>query len=81
MTPRLPTPEPTPDTPPAAATLKAPGTLVGPALVIDEFMTYGEIAELREYAEQHSGDFHPAKVGVSAGGRINHSRRKVCAEK
>ena len=48
-----------------------------PVFILNEFMTDEEIAGLRDYAEQHPGDFHPAKVGGSAGGRVDHSRRRA----
>ncbi len=48
-----------------------------PVFVVDGFMTDEEIAGLRDYAERHPADFHPAKVGVSAGGRVDDSRRRA----
>jgi uncharacterized protein len=48
-----------------------------PVFVLEGFMTDDEIARLRDHAEQHPGDFHPAKVGSSDGGRVDHSRRRA----
>jgi uncharacterized protein len=47
-----------------------------PVFVLDEFTTDEEIALLRDYAEGHPDDFHPARVGGTAGGRVDDSRRR-----
>lgn len=64
---------------PAAQPPSTGGAPAGPAavFVLDGFMAEEEIAGLRDYAEQHRADFHPAKVGGSAGGRVDHSRRRA----
>ena len=71
-----------PDHEPASAQASAqPSSLAAgpgaPVFVLEGFMTDDEIARLRDYAEQHPGDFHPAKVGSSDGGRVDHSRRRA----
>jgi uncharacterized protein len=76
MTPHPPGHEPASESPSvrvvAGAAVEPPSVCV-----IDEFMTYEEIAGIRDYAERHPGDFHPARVGGSAGGRVDHSRRRA----
>jgi uncharacterized protein len=54
-----------------------PATAPAPVFVLDGFMTDEQITGLRDYAERHPADFHPAKVGGSAGGRVDHSRRRA----
>jgi SM-20-related protein len=62
--------------PPSPAAASSAAVEPVPVFVLDGFMTE-EIAGLRDYAERHPGDFHPAKVGGSAGGRADHSRRQA----